>query len=680
VSTSAILIAFGYYAGANLGFLLRFPPSTPSVLWPPNSILTAALLLTPPRRWWICLLAALPAHLAAEFQVAWPTTLVLALFLTNCSEALIAAVGVRLLSDAPTRLDTLRRMSVFIGAAGLVAPFLSSFLDAGVVTTLRGEAYWLVWGTRFFSNVLTELLLVPVIVMTATLGRAWITHASRARKAEAVLVLAALVLVAGWAFGVIGGGPRVLEGPVAPVVLLLPIVLLAMARLGSAGASLCLLTTALIAVGAAVNGRAPFAGMPLAETVMELQMVLIVMAIPVLCLAAGMMERRRGLRRFARRVAELRANEALRSAILASLNSAVAVLDEDGQIIAVNTSWTRASDGPACPISAGLGVGDNFLEACRQAAGDAPYAAAAVSGITGVLGGTRAGFTLEYPCRREAGEYWFAMSVVRLDRPEGGAVVSCTDVSERKRAELHVEQNRQELTHFMRVSMMGELTASLAHELNQPLTGIMANAAAGLRFLGTVPPKLDEVREILADILADDKRAGDVIQRLREFLRKSEPRRVPLDVNLLTQDVVRLLGSDAVIRSVTIRLELDDKPAIVCADGVQLQQVILNLLLNAMDAIGDGPDDRRSIVVRTHNTELETVHVSVEDSGTGLKTGNREMLFEPFFTTKPTGMGMGLAISRSIIEAHDGVIWALDNATGGATFHFALPEFRGGAT
>src|SRR5262249_23713049 len=239
----------------------------------------------------------------------------------------------------------------FIGAAGLVAPFLSSVLGAGVVTTLRGEAYLRVWGTRFFSNVLTELLLVPVIVMTATLGRAWITHASRARKAEAVLVLAALVLVAGWAFGVIGGGPRGLEGPVAPGVLLLPVVLLAMARLGSAGASLCLLTTALIAVGAAVNGRAPFVGMPLAETVMELQMVLIVMAIPVLCLAAGMMERRRGLRRFARRVAELRANEALRSAILASLNSAVAVLDKDGRVIDVNTSWTRASDGPACPVT-----------------------------------------------------------------------------------------------------------------------------------------------------------------------------------------------------------------------------------------------------------------------------------------------------------------------------------------
>src|SRR5262249_46211324 len=111
VSTSAILIAFGYYAGANLGLLLRLPPSTPSVLWPPNSILTAALLLTPPRHWWICLLAALPAHLAAEFQVAWPTTLVLALFVTNCSEALIAAAGVRLLSDAPTRFDALRRMA-----------------------------------------------------------------------------------------------------------------------------------------------------------------------------------------------------------------------------------------------------------------------------------------------------------------------------------------------------------------------------------------------------------------------------------------------------------------------------------------------------------------------------------------------------------------------------------------
>jgi C4-dicarboxylate-specific signal transduction histidine kinase len=332
-------------------------------------------------------------------------------------------------------------------------------------------------------------------------------------------------------------------------------------------------------------------------------------------------------------------------------------------------------------VSAGLGVGDNFLETWRRAArAGMPKADEAAAGILGVLRGTRPGFALEYPCQEGATERWFAVSVVRLDGREGGAVVSCADVTQRKAAELDIERSRQELTHFMRVFMMGELTASLAHELNQPLTGILTNARAGLRFLDAVPPDLGELRAILSDIVDDDKRAGEVIQRLRDFLRKSEPQRESLDLNVLVNEVVRLVTSDAIIRNVGITLDLDEKPVLVSADRVQLQQVVLNLLLNAMEAMAGATGPERAIVVRTRNTEMQTVHVSVEDRGTGLRAGSYEMLFEPFFTTKPKGMGMGLAICRSIIEAHDGVIWAQDNPAGGATFHFALPAFAAAAT
>ena len=201
-AAAALLVAVAYYAGANLGFILRFPPSTPSVLWPPNTILTAALLLTPPRRWWIYLLAALPAHLVAELGV-WPISLVLALFATNCSEALIAAAGVRWFSDAPGRFDTLRRVTAFIVAAGLAAPFFSSFVDAAAVAAVQGEPYWLVWRTRFFSNVLTELMLGPAIIMAVTAGPAWVRGAPRARRVEAALLAVALVIVGAWVFGVL---------------------------------------------------------------------------------------------------------------------------------------------------------------------------------------------------------------------------------------------------------------------------------------------------------------------------------------------------------------------------------------------------------------------------------------------------------------------------------------------
>jgi signal transduction histidine kinase len=378
----------------------------------------------------------------------------------------------------------------------------------------------------------------------------------------------------------------------------------------------------------------------------------------------------------ARKEAEdlLRAGETSKSAILASLSSSVAVLDRDGEIIDINVSWARAGAVQGASVSpAGLGVGANLLAAWEAAASETPHAAEAAAGIREVLGGQRAGFVLEYPRRIIAVEQWFLMSVVPLERPEGGAVVSCTEITEQKRAELEAQQSRQELAHFTRVSTMGQLTASIAHELNQPLTGILTNARAGLRFLDAVPPDLGELRALLSDIVADDKRAGEVIQRLRDILRKGERQRSRLDVNALVQDVVRLLSSDALIRNVTVTLDLTPDPCLVDGDRVELQQVVLNLLLNAMEATVEVADGDRTIVVSTETTTVDTVLVTVQDRGPGLPENHHDVLFEPFFTTKPGGMGMGLAIARSIIEAHDGVIWVLENPGGGAVFQFALP-------
>ena len=677
-AAAALLVAVAYYVGANFGFILRFPPSTPSVLWPPNTILTAALLLTPPRRWWIYLLAALPAHLVAELGEAWPISLVLALFATNCSEALIAAAGVRWFSDAPGRFDTLRRATVFIVAAGLVAPFLSSFVDAAAVTVVQGEPYWLVWRTRFFSNVLTELMLGPAIVMAVTAGPAWLRRASRARRVEAVLLAVALVIVGAWVFGVLIDRPGNIPGA-SVVVFLLPLILLMTVRFGPGGASLALLSTSLIAIWASAHGRGPFAGLPAATSVQALQILLTVLAAPILCLAAVIVERRQATRALGGQLEALRASEVMKSAILASLSSSVAVLDRSGRIIDVNAAWTRDGGECAAPTPARLEVGDNYLHVWREAARRAiPHAEEAVAGIeavlVGVSSGARSGFAIDYSSHAGATERWFTMSVAPLDRPQGGAVVSCTEATERKRAELDAQRSRQELAHFTRVSTMGELTASLAHELNQPLTGILTNAHAGLRFLDAVPPELGELRAILADIVDDDNRAAEVIQRVREFLRKGEPQRVPLDLNVLVKDVAKLLSSDAIIRNVTMTFDLARDPVVVYGDRVQLQQVILNLLLNAMEAMVEctGPD--RSIVVQTEPAGmLETVHLSMKDAGVGLGTGSTEVVFEPFYTTKPAGMGMGLAIARSIVETHGGVVWALNNPTGGATFHVAMP-------
>jgi two-component system sensor kinase FixL len=367
-----------------------------------------------------------------------------------------------------------------------------------------------------------------------------------------------------------------------------------------------------------------------------------------------------------------RESELMKSAILASLSSNVAVLDREGRIITVNDGWMRFARENGGPPEAGVGA--SYLEVCRRVTGeDAPVAADVLAGIAAVLNASKANFVLEYVCRVPGGDRWYTISVVPLHVAKGGAVVSHTEITERKRAELEAQQARQELAHFSRVSTIGELAASLAHELNQPLTGALANARAALRLLEATPPDLVEVRSTLSDIVDDNKRAAEVIRRLRGLLRKGEVQLSVLDLNGLIRDVAKLLSSDAIIRSIAVRLELDPNPLFVSGDAVQLQQVVLNLLLNAMEAMAECPADGRMISVRTESTEAETVHVSVQDAGPGLGEGTQDLIFEPFYTTKPSGVGMGLAISKSIIEAHGGRIWATDNATAGATFHFWLP-------
>ena len=828
IALTALVVAAGYYAGANLGFILRLPPETPSVMWPPNAILTATLLLSSPRRWAIYLLAAFPAHLAAELGLGWPPVLVLLLYVTNCSEALIAALVVRRLSDAPGRFDTLRRVIAFIVGAVLVAPFVSSFADAAGVAYFVGEPYWGVWRARFFSNVLTELTLVPAVAIVVTAAPAWLDHASLRRQLEAALLGVGLVIAVVIGFGTsshaIPGIPR------SPIALLLPFLLWAAARFGPGGASLSLLATTLAAIGTVTHAR------PTREEILALQIFLAEISIPLLCLAALIEERRRAqealrerlrfeelvsrlsgafvhlpshemdqafdewLRRLgesigldrlmllrvsgspavatlahawtapgvqappppvdllsgdvmgwrmplggpspifrhpalgtgangdrpavpadtgqviplvagdhilgglafeagalapaaraalvpglqlvaevfagalARKEAEdaLRAGEAMKAAILSSLITGVAVLDRDGAVIAVNERWTRLTrDGATW--DPGIGVGSNYLEACRRAVSHGVAdAGEAVVGVAQVLARSREVFTFDYASGAPPVDRWYTMTVVPLDRADGGAVVSHTDVTEARRAEVEAQHARQELAHFTRVSTMGELTASIAHELSQPLSGILTNAQAALRFLEKAPPDLGEVHAILDDIVSDDKRAGEVIQRLRDLLRKSELTRVSLDVNGLVRDVIKLLASDAVIRNVSFGLTLHPTPLMVPGDAVQLRQVILNLLLNAMDALERGAG-ARVIAIRSTRPSPDTAHVEVKDAGTGLPAGVERQIFEPFYTTKPAGMGMGLSIARSIVLAHGGRIWASNNPDRGATFHVALP-------
>jgi two-component system sensor kinase FixL len=279
-------------------------------------------------------------------------------------------------------------------------------------------------------------------------------------------------------------------------------------------------------------------------------------------------------------------------------------------------------------------------------------------------------FSFENRYRCKDGTYrWLQWS----SAPAGNLIYSAArDITESKRAEVEAFQARRELLQLDRLSRMGELTASLAHELNQPLAAILSNAQAGLRFLQSDKIDLDEFRDILHDIIRDDQRAGNVIRSLRSMMKREEVERGPINLNHVLNDVIQIFHTESVFRNVRVETKFDGSLPPVLGDKVQLQQVVLNLILNAADAMSHNPPDSRQIILRT-GVEDDRIRVTVRDSGPGIDKENLECIFEPFFTTKGTGLGMGLSVCRTIVEAHGGRIWAENNPDGGATFVFQIP-------
>jgi PAS domain S-box-containing protein len=264
-----------------------------------------------------------------------------------------------------------------------------------------------------------------------------------------------------------------------------------------------------------------------------------------------------------------------------------------------------------------------------------------------------------------------------IESAEGALVLaSVTDISERVRHENEAAQQRGQLAHLARVATLGELSGSLAHDLNQPLAAILANAQAVLRMLRKEGPRQDDAVEALEDIVADDKRAGDVIQRLRAMLKKEQVPLRPLDPNALVHEVIRLYRSDLLSRGVAIELELAHGLPDVIGDRVQLLQVLLNLLINACDAMA-AQEAPRLIRIRTERESEATARISVCDNGPGIDATQLERVFEPFVTTKQDGMGLGLPVCRTIMHALGGRLWAENVAGGGACFRVELPVAAG---
>ena len=254
------------------------------------------------------------------------------------------------------------------------------------------------------------------------------------------------------------------------------------------------------------------------------------------------------------------------------------------------------------------------------------------------------------------------------------------DLSERKRAEEDLQRAHAELTHVTRVMTLGELTASIAHEVTQPLAAIVTNGDACLRLLAGDRPNLDQTRQAVASIIRDARRAAEIVTRTRALLKKSDVERTPLDLGQVIRDVLVLIQHEVARYRIVLRTSLADDLPRVLGDHIHLQQVLLNLLTNAIEAMRDVADRRRDLVIsaRRHDAGPDAgVLVAVEDAGVGFERASVDQLFEALYTTKPDGVGMGLSISRSIIQSHGGRLWATPNADYGATFQFVLPAWKG---
>ena len=286
---------------------------------------------------------------------------------------------------------------------------------------------------------------------------------------------------------------------------------------------------------------------------------------------------------------------------------------------------------------------------------------------------------LEVTCRTRTGAVIQTLISTETVAMEGGlcSIAIIRDVTEQRRAEVEAREQHRLLTHLTRIVTLSDFSGALAHELKQPLTAILCNAQAAQRFLARDPLDVSEIRSILYDIVEADKRAGEVIRRLRVLLKKEDGQFAPVNLNELLTEVLEFAHSDFVTRNMTVTTSFAAELLPVSGDRVQLQQLFLNLVANASDAMEGNDRSQRRLTVTTTMAPGAAARVVVADCGTGIPAGQMERLFDPFFTTKENGLGLGLSICRTIAAAHGGRLWAENNPGGGAAFHVTFPTQAG---
>ena len=375
---------------------------------------------------------------------------------------------------------------------------------------------------------------------------------------------------------------------------------------------------------------------------------------------------------------KLRDSDAFNVSILNSLTSQIAVLDAQGIIIAVNSAWRQFGKENGLLESSQNMLGFSYLDACKnpfnQADGDEGILAQ--RGIAAVLAGEQKIFQLEYPCHTSNQKRWFRMSVHPL-QDACGVVVSHENITERKKAEDKEKLQLDELAHVTRLGLMGEMASGIAHEVNQPLTAISTYTQVSLNLINNENPDLVKLTEILCKTQEQALRAGRIIHSMKEF-GKSHTQHVSTDINALIYDATDFCMTELKHNHVKLNFELTKNLPPVFVDDIQIEQVIINLIRNSVDALQDlPPNQHRHITIHSCLTDNNEIQVNVKDNGLGIDKNQQQKILTPFYTTKINGTGMGLSISRSLIEAYEGTLFFNSEFGKGSTFYFTLPIKEG---
>ena len=634
-----------------------FPDSKVSLFFPPHAVLVSILLLVPTRHWWAYTLAAACSHFFATQQAHWPPLYALHCEAFDAVKNVLTAAGIRMFIKSPFHLISLREAIIFVLIAVVIVPFGTAFWGAAfTVSNHFGTHYWVEWRNLSISNGVTAIVLVPVILIGVHQLSTKGFKAAPRRILEACFLAVGILAVGYVAFDRSPAGPDT-----SPALLYAPIPLLIWAalRFGLGGMSASMLVITILAIWGTMQGRGPFLTQTPAENALALQLFLLMAATPLMLLAVAIDDERRS--KEALRVSEERMSLAVESAQLALwdwdvANDRVWMTDEGRKFFGFE---------PGEPLHHATLAG-------RVHPDDRAVRATAIQHALATGGSYEAEYRIILP---DGSVRWIAArgrspSPAANDAPPRILGVSM-DITRQKQAGAEAQLQREELAHLSRVATLSALSGSLAHELSQPLASILSNAQAGQRFMSQDPPDLVELRAIFADIVSADRRAGEIIERLRTMLRRGEVALQPVSVNESLEELLRLTRSDLIARGVSVsNLTAGDLPPAM-TDRVQLQQVLLNLIVNACDAMESNPPEDRKLTLTTFIAQNE-MRIGVLDCGVGLPD-DVETLFQPFHTTKDGGLGMGLSICRTLVTSHGGRLWAERRAERGAAFYVALP-------